>query len=80
MTNEEKAAKKAEEQAAKEAAEKAEESSPAKSRAEELFKQFPAAQEVHFTSDGFAFLSKCDATNHAKSLDVKKVETIKRKA
>ena len=74
MTNEEKAAKKAEEHAAKEAAEKA----PAHAMVKELFGQFPAAQELYFTSDGLAFLVKSDAQNHARSLDAKEVETIKR--
>jgi membrane protein involved in colicin uptake len=73
----EKAAKEAEKQAAKEAKEK---TSARTSRVKGLFKQFPAAQELHFTSDGFAFLSQCDAKNHARSLDSKEVEIVKRTA
>jgi membrane protein involved in colicin uptake len=79
---EEKAAKAAEEKAAKAAEEKAAAAKPPANaaRAQELFARFPAAAELYFTGDGFAFLVKSDAVNHARSLKENEVVTIKRTA
>jgi membrane protein involved in colicin uptake len=70
------AAKAAQEAAVKAAAEK--EAQEAAARTRELFERFPAAQELYFTSDGFAFLVQSDAQNHANTLQEKTVQTIKR--
>lgn len=47
-------------------------------RALEIFAKYPNQQEVHFTTDGLAFLSRCDAQNHAISLKDGGLTTIKR--
>jgi hypothetical protein len=51
-----------------------------KEKAEGLFKQYPKAAELHFTSDGYAFFGEHDARNHAFSLKEKEVITIKNKS
>ncbi|MDR0789643.1 MAG: hypothetical protein LBO06_02470 [Bacteroidales bacterium] len=48
-------------------------------KAKRLFKSFPQADILYFTSDGTAFMSECDASNHAHTLTDDKVQTIKRK-
>lgn len=47
-------------------------------KAAELFRLYPAAKNLLFTSDGTAFFELVDANNHASSLADKKVRTINR--
>jgi len=47
-------------------------------KAKELFISYPSAKEFHFTSDNLAFAQKCDADNHARTLEDKKVVTVKK--
>ncbi|MDR1370934.1 MAG: hypothetical protein LBJ72_12555 [Dysgonamonadaceae bacterium] len=47
-------------------------------KAKDLFKSHPGANELHFTSDGYAFFKKNDAQNHSRSLKEKEIETIKK--
>jgi hypothetical protein len=42
--------------------------------ADKIFKDYPQANEVYFTSDGLAFLKECDASNHASGLKDKEVK------
>jgi hypothetical protein len=46
-------------------------------KAEELFRVFPFAKELHFASDGLAFFEMNDARSHATALKDREIETIK---
>jgi membrane protein involved in colicin uptake len=48
-------------------------------KADAVFEEYPQAQELHCTSDGFCFFLSSDASNHANTLEDKTVKTIKRK-
>lgn len=45
--------------------------------ANELFRTYPQAAMLYFTSDGYAFVAPNDAERHAYSLQDKEIETIK---
>lgn len=47
-------------------------------KAIKLFKTYPAAIEIFFTSDTTAFLKKDDAKNHAQTLQDKNIITIEK--
>lgn len=44
-------------------------------KADKIFKGYPNATEVYFSSDGIAFFNESDAINYAKTLKDKEVKT-----
>jgi len=49
-----------------------------KDKTKEIFKSYPTAKEIFFTSDGNAFLRDSDARNHAKTLTDTNLITVKK--
>jgi hypothetical protein len=45
-------------------------------KAKEVFKSYPNAGKLYFTTDGLSFIEFCNAQNHAASLKDKAIETI----
>lgn len=67
-----------------EAADRTEQSQPAASdsltaKGQQILKEYPAADEVYMTSNGFGFFREQDARNHATTLRDKTVINVKRK-
>ena len=70
---------KAEKETAKAEADKAKAVKQAiKDKTKEIFKSYPTAKEIFFTSDGNAFLRDSDARNHAKTLTDTNLITVKK--
>ena len=67
-----------------EAADRTEQPRPAVSdslttKGRQILKEYPAAEEVYMTSNGFGFFREQDARNHATTLRNKTVIIVKRK-
>lgn len=48
-------------------------------KAQEFFEANPATEQVHYTSDGFAFVHKPNAIDHAATLEEKEIKTFTNK-